>query len=1020
MTTRIFFLAAMLWLVVSVGVKAQERITREFSDIPLAEALAVLRDSQSEYTFHFIHNDLEHLKVTSVLKYKNVADAVKQLCEDMPVKVKVKRKNIFVQYLKEEDMTGKMVSIQCDVFDGFLEMPLPYAKMSILNADSSVVVDSTKRSILYTGRMTPSKAIYHDKVAADKKEYLVRVQHKGYNEVWRRVSTADAVNGEIELPPIDMRRMSSINLKEVTVTATRIKMFYRGDTLVYDAEAFKLPEGSMLDDLISQMPGVTMNENGEIFVNGRKVDELLLGSRSFMRGNKKILMENLPYYTVKELKVYEKQTDMNIALGYDAEPKKYVMDVNLKPEYQRGGIANVEVAGGTEERWLARLFALGFTDRMRYTVFGNVNNVNETRHIGQSGHWEANRFPQSMTTTRSAAAEINYYSKGDRIKDTFTANYTSTTDRQSTNQRQELFMQGSTPTSVSQSRNRQGTERLTLHNDFTMNKPFWTYITADFNHSKRDNSFNSAFDQWDDSLTASMRTVGMGEGKAWSIKVDAQGAFKVGKKQRHTTYFILFEHQNDESEQASRYSTRHFAEPSSDVRHNTSSISRKTTYAMANMGHNTDLTEKIKMHIGAGVTMMKNNVRDYLYHPDSLMLVSQIDALSAITDPTNSYDSRTERVEGSVGMSIFQQGTYKLSEDLPYTIGYQRWNVGVSVPFKAERLDYQRGSLDTLARQNTVFANFDASFHHRIGGGNSKRKLVFNASHKRGSAQLTDMITYRDDSQPLVVKLGNPDLKGAVTSNFSASYSDEKNPNRKWNVKTELTYNHREVAQSVLYNPVTGVMTYKPTNVEGAYRVGADFGMHGNLDKAKHWTWMNESHVWFHHYKDHSMLEGETQSRECAVDNILLRTHGYVNYSRDKFGLFLKGDISWRRSAGNMHGFNSINALDFEYGVLARYTLPRLNTTLSADAMMNSRRGYGSSLLNTDDFIVNASISQPLLKGKLIARLEAFDLLHQLSSMQYAVNAQGRTVTWYNSLPHYMMFHLVYHMNWSNKKNGRK
>ncbi len=305
-----------------------------------------------------------------------------------------------------------------------------------------------------------------------------------------------------------------------------------------------------------------------------------------------------------------------------------------------------------------------------------------------------------------------------------------------------------------------------------------------------------------------------------------------------------------------------------------------------------------------------------------------------------------------------------------------------------------------------------------MGGG--KRNLVFNASHKRSSAQLTDMITYRDDSQPLVVKLGNPDLKGAVTSDFSASYSDEKNPNRIWNVKTELTYNHREVAQSVLYNPVTGVMTYKPTNVEGAYRVGADFGMHGNLDKAKHWTWMNEFHAWLNHYKDHSMLEGETQSRERAVDNFQLRNHGYVSYSRDKFGLFLKGDISWRRSTSGMQGFNPVNALDFEYGFLARYILPRLNTTLSADAMMNSRRGYGSSLLNTDDFIVNASISQPLLKGKLIARLEAFDLLHQLSSMQYAVNAQGRTVTWYNSLPHYMMFHLVYHMNWSNKKNGRK
>ena len=47
-----------------------------------------------------------------------------------------------------------------------------------------------------------------------------------------------------------------------------------------------------------------MNDNGEIFVNGRKIDELLLGSRSFMGGNKKVLLENLPYYTVKNLKVY--------------------------------------------------------------------------------------------------------------------------------------------------------------------------------------------------------------------------------------------------------------------------------------------------------------------------------------------------------------------------------------------------------------------------------------------------------------------------------------------------------------------------------------------------------------------------------------------------------------------------------------------------------------------------------------------------------------------------------------------
>ena len=117
-----------------------------------------------------------------------------------------------------------------------------------------------------------------------------------------------------------------------------------------------------------------------------------------------------------------------------------------------------------------------------------------------------------------------------------------------------------------------------------------------------------------------------------------------------------------------------------------------------------------------------------------------------------------------------------------------------------------------------------------------------------------------------------------------------------------------------------------------------------------------------------------------------------------------------------MQDFETLNATDFQYGLSARYTLPRINTTLSADGNMYSRRGYGSSELNTDDFVLNASVSQPFFKGKLIARIEAFDLLHQLSNTQYSVNAQGRTETWYRSLPHYVMAHLVYHWNKNPKK----
>ena len=60
-------------------------------------------------------------------------------------------------------------------------------------------------------------------------------------------------------------------------------MFYRGDTLVYNADAFNVADGSMLDALIKQMPGTELKKNGEIFVNGKKIDNLLLNGKDFFR-----------------------------------------------------------------------------------------------------------------------------------------------------------------------------------------------------------------------------------------------------------------------------------------------------------------------------------------------------------------------------------------------------------------------------------------------------------------------------------------------------------------------------------------------------------------------------------------------------------------------------------------------------------------------------------------------------------------------------------------------------------------
>ncbi|MCR5780969.1 MAG: hypothetical protein K6G70_10570, partial [Bacteroidaceae bacterium] len=314
--------------------------------ITLPAALDSIRDSQNEYTIHYIRNGLEHLRVSSHVKVKDTRKAVTRLCKGLPVKVKARGKNIFVQYRAEKDFTEKKVHLSGEVKDGFLQIPLPHARVSVFNADTTLVADSLNLVTFYKGNMQPYMAVFGADVSAAQREYLVRAQMEGYDDVWQRVTITDPTQNEVDVPALKMRKSSTRTMRELTVEATKIKMYYRGDTLIYDATAFKMPDGSMLDDLIRQLPGVTMNVNGEIFVNGRKVDELLLGSRSFFGGNRKVLLENLPYYTVKNLKVYEKQTDRSEALGYDVDPRRYVMDVILKDEYSQGYIGNVEAAGG--------------------------------------------------------------------------------------------------------------------------------------------------------------------------------------------------------------------------------------------------------------------------------------------------------------------------------------------------------------------------------------------------------------------------------------------------------------------------------------------------------------------------------------------------------------------------------------------------------------------------------------------------------------------------------------------------
>lgn len=1006
-TMKRYILLFMLILCASISATAQ-RITAEFRDTSLPEALTELERQCEDMQINFIYDDLKDYKVTQSIDNLLLKEAIHAVVGNYPIRVSKKKNKYYLNIVP-----APPIKISGLVQDGFLKRIVPDLKVSLCHADSTLLQDSLRCYVAYDGGKAVAK-LYGTEFNAQDKEYLIHAEARGYGDEWHKVRISNNENGVIKMPTIDMRKV--FELKEVEVVATRVKMFYKGDTLVYDATAFQLPDGSMLDELIRQLPGVTMNSNGEIFVNGRKIDELLLGARSFMGGNKKVLLENLPYYTVKNVKVYEKQSDRSVAAGFDLDPRSYVMDVNLKDEYKTGYIANAEVAGGTEERYLARAFLLGFTDKTRYSAMANINNVNETRHMGNSGNWSPEMMPTSMTTTHSAAVDIDY--KGDEREDHFWGNYSSNSTKHDMQQQSEQFLVGANPHSRTQSASRNGTHSFDIHNLFVLPKPFQRF-NIDFDHASRDGSFNSSFDQWNDTLIASKRSIGMSEGKAWNINFSAFGKIYSREKSKiWLNYDVSYNHNDDLSRQAARYQTTLQTEDINRTQHNTNDLLNRKDQASANLHYNMDFGKT-----GWGIILdetyrhtVKAN-RDYLYHPDSLLMPSQIDALVAFTDYNNSYESHK-----TTNYFEFHTTIYKLvkREVMPGLFGedYQ-WKFAFTLPYISDNMSYKRGVIDTIVSRKRLLPC--AFFWYQEYWNMSKRKLSVDGGYsylREGSDIIQNMVDFRDDSQPLIVRYGNPNLTEPSRASLNFGFNDQPQHGmlKSYWINASAHYYLNSVAESVIYNPQSGVYTYRPVNISGNYDIQVHPIFSGKFTEKSHWSWQTSGVIGYQHLLDYSMLEGETESHLGAVNTFTLRDRIAIDYQHKALSLSIWGFADWSHSTGRLYDFSSLSAIDIRYGANARYMLPKLKTTLSLDATMYSRRGYGSSDLNTDDFVMNASLSQPFFKGKLIARLEAFDILHQLSNTQYAVNAQGRTITWYRSLPHYVMLHAVYHWNKNPKK----
>ena len=170
---------------------------------------------------------------------------------------------------------------------------------------------------------------------------------------------------------------ADIILDEVVV---KMPVLIRGDTLIYDADSFKNGSERKLEDIIDKLPGVEINDTGQIEVEGKVVNKLMVNGKDFFDGDTKIATKNIPSSTVDKIQVLKNYGEVGQLRGVGNNQDNVAINIKLKEGKESFWFGNVTAGGGNapeEELYLAQPKLFYYSPKYSFNFIGDINNIGE-------------------------------------------------------------------------------------------------------------------------------------------------------------------------------------------------------------------------------------------------------------------------------------------------------------------------------------------------------------------------------------------------------------------------------------------------------------------------------------------------------------------------------------------------------------------------------------------------------------------------------------------------------------------
>ena len=802
-------------------------------------------------------------------------------------------------------------------------------------------------------------------------------------------NTKDTLDiGDIEL------KMSPQMLKMVEVTGRARRFTVKGDTIVFHPEAFHLQEGARLDELIKQLPGVQVNEDGSLSWNGKPI-RITMDGESLMGGDD--LVKQLPAEAVENIKAYNRQSEFSERTGKDDGTQDMVLDLTIKPGFLDRWYGDVKAGYQTEKYYDGELSMnrLSKTDPMM--VYADANNIDRRwrRNMNQTTGSMGSGFGQEQGA--SAGYQHNWQQKAGshdlKSSYSFTGGLAHDDNRRTSGEETENYFPNTTATrstSEDYQRSHKLEPRLKAYLQWVKDSLNTFTLSAEVEHSNNRSDSRQTTEQaemfgTDYVPTLSQFNATHTDGHQTTLNTRARWEHYIKDGALGASVNLNYQDRKTNG-QTERTITRHsslITQDSSLTQTYTTPSRQFTTYAEAHFAY--WLTNIWRIMAQYSLTYNRNrNNQDFL--------------TNGVTDAANSFQN------------LYTNNAHSLQIGQTINLTPVQLMPTLSVRWQNESQDYQRGLLDTAAVRHRFFIDPSLKTTWKL---SKTAGFELNYSFTTMQPQILQTIGYRDLTNPLFITEGNPDLKDTHTHDVKLTYNMVI-ARSQTSLSASVGYNQtdHETTTALSYDPTTAVYISRPESVRGSrswnFRLNFDQGL-GDYFRLINDFRMNTSQ----RYGYLTLLPTQSdrvENRQSSLnprENLTLA----LDYNWLKTSVFTEINADRLRYTASPE--QNTTHWNNNYGLRAEVTYG--NFVFNSSLTERTSRGYTISSMNRDILVWDGSVTWKILKNKARLTLEFDDILNNEDGRWSQQSAYQQTTSWNDFRHHYVGINFTYHLDAKKK-----